>query len=62
MDQGIHNWLLYSGKSSNNEDSVVINIILGELQYYLGKITLFKNGEGPVNTIGESHRNIQSSK
>jgi hypothetical protein len=37
MDQGIHNWLLYSG-------------VLGRV--FGNKVTVFDQGSGPVNTIG----------
>ena len=37
MDQGIHNWLLYSG----------------DLKYFFGKApTIFKQGEGYVSSLG----------
>ena len=38
MDQGMHNWLVYSG----------------DLELYTAStLFIFKQGEGPVNTLGE---------
>jgi hypothetical protein len=39
MDQGIHNWLLYSGELERS---------LGEAPH------VFRQGDGPVNTLGWS--------
>ncbi len=38
-DQGIHNWVLHGGD---------VNFFLGE------KPTVFRQGEGPINTLGVS--------
>lgn len=37
MDQGIHNWLLHSG---------ILHRMMND------KITVYEQGEGPVNTLG----------
>ena len=67
MDQGIHNWLLRSGIYATFKlDKSVLNLfcccphvlvfpLTGELARALGAApTVFHQGEGPVNTIGNT--------
>lgn len=63
MDQGLHNWLLWSGERLSRISFVptaltqccaVLCCVAGELRQVLGSPpTVFHQGEGPINTIGQ---------